>query len=558
MHISNNNTSEIDDENFFLAKDGKTNPYAELNATYHQLITQIEETNTSIQCRFPLRTKWIKEQLNLNHLPKHQCTEFNKLYKNINPKSVTLVFPNAHINSPASMFGHTFLRIDSPLNSKLLSFAINYAAQANQNTENGFIFALKGLFGGYYGKYSLLPYYDKLKEYRDTEQRDIWEYKLNLTQKEIDDMIMHIWEIKDSYSYYYFFDENCSYNILWLLEIARPSIHLRDNFLYHVSPPETLFAIKNANLIDKIFYRASKHTKLLQYEKQLDDNETKSVIELARGNQNFSDGKTKQQDRYRLEAAIELAEYYYIEAQTPKKTYLQTIHYLGKQRAQLGLGDTIDIPTPKNPLKAHRQLKLTAGYLDNNVQNRFLFGIAPSYHNLFDSDIGLLKGTQIEFFNYQGSIYKDTIKTEKLSILSLASLAPVSKFFNPLSWKADFSFNKDSLNQKLEFESNLGVGKTITIFNDKNYFYGLGNIGLRTNLKNTYIGFTTGAILDYYKFKTNLSYQHKYYDNKNEAIYNITQSFFYTQNKSIVIDYKNFKQRENSYKNIKLLWNFHF
>ena len=253
LHISNTNTSEIDDENFFLAKDGKTNPYAELKATYNQLITQIKETNTSIQCRFPLRTKWIKKQLNLSNLPQHQCIEFNKLYKKINPKSATLVFPNAHINSPASMFGHTFLRIDSSFNSKLLSNAINYAAQANQNTENGFIFALKGLFGGYYGKYSLLPYYDKLKEYRDTEQRDIWEYKLNLTQKEIDDMIMHIWEIKDSYSYYYFFDENCSYNILWLLEIARPSLYLRDKFFYHVSPPETLFAIQNANLLIKHF-----------------------------------------------------------------------------------------------------------------------------------------------------------------------------------------------------------------------------------------------------------------------------------------------------------------
>ena len=82
------------------------------------------------------------------------------------------------------MFGHTFLRVNSSYNSKLLSYAINYAANADKKTENGFLFAIKGLFGGYYGKYNMLPYYEKLKQYRDTEQRDIWEYNLNLTKNE--------------------------------------------------------------------------------------------------------------------------------------------------------------------------------------------------------------------------------------------------------------------------------------------------------------------------------------------------------------------------------------
>jgi hypothetical protein len=63
----------------------------------------------------------------------------------MDPQSVTLVFSSAHINSPASMFGYTFLRIDSSYESKMLSYAVNYAAGADPDKENGMVFAVKGL-----------------------------------------------------------------------------------------------------------------------------------------------------------------------------------------------------------------------------------------------------------------------------------------------------------------------------------------------------------------------------------------------------------------------------
>ena len=64
-----------------------------------------------------------------------------------------MVFPTAHINSPASMYGHTFLRVSSDEETPLISNAINYAAKTTDT--NGFIFAYKGLFGEYEGRYSI-------------------------------------------------------------------------------------------------------------------------------------------------------------------------------------------------------------------------------------------------------------------------------------------------------------------------------------------------------------------------------------------------------------------
>ena len=105
-------------------------------------------------------------------------------HKNLQVKSISLIFPTAYISSPASMQGHTFLRLDKDINTPLIANAINYSARTNETF--GAIFAYKGLFGGYKGLYTMMPYYEKIGEYSDLELRDIWEYRLNFAQKEID------------------------------------------------------------------------------------------------------------------------------------------------------------------------------------------------------------------------------------------------------------------------------------------------------------------------------------------------------------------------------------
>lgn len=279
LHMDNG-VSEIDDPRFFFAKDGKKNASSELDATLDAFFNETRFDDNASACLFPARKAWLQSELNITDFPEVKCQEYDDTIKKLSPTSATLVFPSAHINSPASMFGHTFLRINSKYKSKLLAYAINYAADADQNKENAIGFAIKGLFGGYFGKYSLLPYYEKLKEYRDTEKRDIWEYDLNLTQDEVMKMVRHIWELNGTKSYYYFFTENCSYNMLWLMDIARPSVHLREHFHYQVIPLESVHATNEEKLIAQEFYRPSKRTILLKYEDLIDDQYIKLVQKL--------------------------------------------------------------------------------------------------------------------------------------------------------------------------------------------------------------------------------------------------------------------------------------
>ena len=80
----------------------------------------------------------------------------------------------------------------------------------------------------------------KVQAYRDIENRDMWEYRLNLTPAQIDRLLMHAWELGNAYFDYFFFKENCSYHILSLLEYADPTLHLRDHFHFWTIPADTV------------------------------------------------------------------------------------------------------------------------------------------------------------------------------------------------------------------------------------------------------------------------------------------------------------------------------
>ncbi|HIP60785.1 MAG TPA: DUF4105 domain-containing protein, partial [Campylobacterales bacterium] len=141
----------------------------------------------------------------------------------------------------------------------LLSQAINYAAQTDET--NGILFAYHGLTGGYEGRYSITPYYNKIKEYNDMERRDIWEYELNLNSDEIKRLLYHQFEIKDYYADYFFFTENCSYNLLWLLQAARREANLVDKFGIKAIPIDTIRVVEDAGFVEKISFRPSKSNK---------------------------------------------------------------------------------------------------------------------------------------------------------------------------------------------------------------------------------------------------------------------------------------------------------
>lgn len=545
------NESEIDDENFFLSPTGKTDPKSELEATITALLGETHFDDNATACRFPARKAWLEERLEMKDLPSVTCKKYDLIVERLAPQSVTLVFPAAHINSPASMFGHTFLRINSKYKSSLLAYAINYSALASAKTENPTIFAIKGLTGGYYGEYSLLPYYEKLKEYRDAEQRDVWEYDLDFDQNETMRMVRHIWELNKTKSHYYFFTENCSYNMLWLMELARPSVHLREQFWYEVIPLESVHAAQEEKIISAKSFRPSKRSKMLAYEKQIKPKNMPFVKELAEGDVNATlEDMSLEQKRFVYEAAIEYLEVSYSKNSMQKEEYLSRFHTLTKSRAALGMGTTLDIKTPPNPLLGHRSLRTTFGAGMRDEQSRGYLGIRPAYHDIKESSIGFMRGTQIEFLNLllsygeSANEQSKSVELENATLLSIASFTQRSEFYSSLSWRVNLGWNRESLGDDVGFGATLGAGYSLG--SSFGYLYAMVDPFVYEDASfDGGVGASIGGVVDAFSWcNTHFELTQRHYvSDKKQSLAEVTQGFSITKDAQLQLKYL-YKERD--------------
>lgn len=556
--------SEIDDEAFFLSPEGSSDAKAELEATIKALMNETVFDDNATACRFPARKWWLAKELDIQGLPAVECKAFDTLMKKVDPRSASLVFPSAYINSPASMFGHTFIRIDSSYTSKMLSYAINYAANADSSTENGMVFAIKGLVGGYYGNYSLLPYYEKIKEYRDSEERDMWEYDLNLDSEQMQQMMRHIWEIHDTYSWYYFFTENCSYNMLWLIEVADPSIHLRESFNYQVIPPETIHVAIDEGVTTKRHYRPARRSKLLAYENYLKDEDTDEVFLLARAerstqtllNDQSRDIQTK---RYMLEASSEFIEYDFLAGDINATVYRERLHNILLARSSLGRGESIIIPKPADPMEGHRALRVKAEAGMREGKGIGFLGVRPANHDITDSDVGFLSGTQIEFFNLLFSYGEDDFNVEKATLINIVSLAPRSKFFKPISWRLNTGWDRNYLNESTKFTANASGG--LSWANDYGYVYLLADALFYTDKELTAgIGGIAGAVIYEGKsFKTNLEATQRLFDTgHDQSLFSVSQHYRSSQNTSLSVSYDYVEKYQGDWETVKFTFDYYF
>ena len=466
--------SLVDDPEFFLAPNGKRDLKAELEATIKGFSNTTITGDAHPICRFPARYAWLKDTLNIDEskLPKAECKELDAAMAKIDPKSAVLVFSDAHINSPASMFGHTLLRIDSEKESKLLSHAANYSAVVTD--KNGALYVFRGLFGYYKGFFSILPYYEKVKEYSNMDHRDMWEYALNFTEEETTRMVLHAWEMREIYTYYYFFDENCSYTLLFLLESARPGLNLTDEFVYSAIPMDTLRAVVNGKAIEGVEYRPSQATKIRHLSSLVNIEDRGTAVKIAEGELNPEDLPLDDKGRVIkiLSLSTEYLQYKYSKERISREEYQKLLLAILKARGKLGKDkeDIFAIKTPPPPEKGHLSRRFSPG---GGVKDESAFldlNLRPAYHGLLDPDKGYVEGSQIQFMNTVLRYYpeKNRLELERLDFIGILSYSPRNEFFKPLSWKVEgglyqelFPDSNDHLALKISGGAGMVYGNSI-------------------------------------------------------------------------------------------------
>lgn len=446
--FSDGYTSQADDSDFFLSPNGKTSPEAELQATIIA-VQQPGAGNDHPACRFPARNRWIRSKLDLATPESRQCPAYEEWTETLNTQTVTLVFAASYLNSPSSMFGHTFLRLDPPSDDEttdlLLANTISYAADAAAH-DSELLFAYKGIFGGYPGITTVQPYYEKIRLYSDIEHRDLWEYQLNLAPAEVRQMLAHAWEIKDRNFDYYFFDENCAYRLLALIDVARPGTNLLDEVSTHAIPSDTVRWVVKKSLISEVGYRPSAATAVSYALDELPEDQQALAAELA--NDDLKPGaiagklpSTAQQAAV-LDATYEYVRYQSEAEEWPREQVAPLSHSLLLARSQLP--QTSTPPSPPEPEVRDDQghdtfrASLSAGRWGERNFNELT--LRSAYHDVLDPPAGYRAGAQLQFFRLDARRYTDNneLQIEKLTAVEIRSLSPRNQFFSPLSWQVGF------------------------------------------------------------------------------------------------------------------------
>jgi hypothetical protein len=215
---------EVVSDDFYLSPNGRTDPLAELKATIAAYQTPWSiDGDVHPRCRYPARYFWLSQQV---FLPAYsvrdpRCRRLEKWADLDRTQSASLLLVSGYFGNPASSFGHALLRLKKSGDSatELLDITINYGALVPPR-ESTVLYVARGLFGGYRAGFSDKHFYTEDLVYARTELRDIWEYELELDQKQLQLLIFHLWEVIGKKFDYYFLTKNCAYRLAELLELV--------------------------------------------------------------------------------------------------------------------------------------------------------------------------------------------------------------------------------------------------------------------------------------------------------------------------------------------------
>lgn len=448
--------SEADAKPFFLASEGKTDPEAELEATIRGFFGP-EPRDPALQhpyCRFPARLAWLNSHLRFDRydLPRQVCHRFQKFYRELRPRSLTLVFSSYYLNNPASAFGHTFLRVnkygrtDDEEGAELLDYGIDYSATVDTN--NALIYGIKGLTGMFAGEFRRVPFYLKVREYNDFESRDLWEYELNLSHEEVSMVVAHLWEMGSNYFDYYYLSENCSYHILGALEVANPRLRLLDKVGWPVIPADTVKAIRSVPGLSKApRFRPSNRTQFLARLENLTEDERDALDAVLDDPSAPLPDTFDQATRARvLDAALDWADFRFARNKVVEPGQERDMesarfeHELLERRAALLLAsEDLNAPPPlrKMPHLGHDSARvgLGQGYLHDRGAYHALH-LRLALHDLADASDGYPDTASIEFFpaRFRYYVEEPALSWEDFSLVRVVSLAPFTRYEKRMSW----------------------------------------------------------------------------------------------------------------------------
>jgi hypothetical protein len=445
-------TSEADGKEFFLHPEGKTDPLKELIRTIELFSSATEVKDGDPVCKFPLRYKWLNSELGLKwKVDLTQCKTYVSFFSKLAARRASIIFSSYFLSNPNSAFGHTFLRLsrfDDANETEMLDYGINYSAEATG--ANPFSYAINGLFGGYKGKFTAIPYYYKVREYSNSEFRDLWSYNLKMDLGQIHQMVDHVWELGHTYFDYFYFKENCSYHLLSVIEVVMPEKNLTDTYSWFSIPADTIRLLRQEGLIDEGKMRESTYSKLIRLSEGLNHAELKKAKFISKTPQDTNviiSGVSDKKAAKILDVSLEAFDYFnankILGDDLKTKEIKNNILFARAKNPIITADDAVITNPDDSPALSHSptRAELSGGYESHN--GRFTrLEFRASHHDLLDPPKGSLKDAQLEIgkisFRHKEYEYaKQSLQVEKLTLLNIKNLPGQNFWSSPRAWEIE-------------------------------------------------------------------------------------------------------------------------
>lgn len=467
--ILGSDKSLISSPEFFLAGPaGQTDSDAELSATIQAFFTplgDVKDPDQHPQCVFPARFAWLDRRINFSRfgLPQAPCPALKRFGTYATYTGASLVFSNYFLNAPPSMFGHTLLVLHRQsgsgtlADSYLLDDAINFAAQVPLDI-NPVEYVLRGLLGLFQGKFSMTPYYQKIREYNDSESRDLWEMKLNLSAEDTTQLALFLYELSPTHVDYYFLTRNCSLMLLYVFEALNPAWNLVDrgtHTLYTI-PSDTVRALADEDLIVGSTLRPAILTRYLRKLETLGPVERDTLAQLSAANASLSGALSALPDDTSrakvLDAAIELADFNLGQSQdlnNPTETSLtrRRLSYLN-ERAKLPSTVRSDEAAAKAysspPYTGHPSTWLgvgaslaTSASTRADIDPALTLHYRPALHDFLAKPDGYSDSMQLRVFDTTLAVRQSSLALDSWKLLEITSLAEGYFLIPATAWRFD-------------------------------------------------------------------------------------------------------------------------
>jgi hypothetical protein len=289
-----------------------------------------------------------------------------------------------------------------------------------------------------------------VNEYNHIESRDIWEYKLTLSQPEIDEFILHIWELNEIRFDYYFIDENCSYRLLTILDAVNPEWQLSEAFTTHTIPTDTVRSLYKAKLISDVTYRPSKSSHIESQRIQMTPrirvlSKKLSIAPMMESKQPYFLDLSAREQAQALELAYDYSRYLNLKKKMTDPDLPKRSLQLLSLRSKVSFsGESFnEVKTPEyRDEQGHDSYRsaVTLGRQDNLTYAEY--GTRVNYHDWLDASKGFRRGAQIEMLNARIRVSQNNIRLNRLDLLNIRSVGARNRFNHPISWQVNTGYER--------------------------------------------------------------------------------------------------------------------